>query len=182
MSIKYEDMRGRDYPYISSGCLYVVSPDDYHLGFAKEGDVGMDLPVVVEGTKLDPVGLNHYINVADGWLEVPAFGSAEIPTGLRIKVPDDAWGNIRPRSSTLWKKRLTIIPTTIDSGYNGSLIVLVFNYNNTPIRVHQGDRLAQLILIPKYPLQTVMIVSDLPATQRGATGFGSTGGIKEPIR
>ena len=179
--LEQKDLRdlGENYEYIPKNYLYVVSEhDNFVLDYAKPGDVGIDIPVIIKGSRLDPP-LNHFINEKEGWLEIPTHGTAEIPTGLRIKIPEDAWGNIRPRSSTIWKKRLIVIPSTIDSGFTGPLYVLARNMNYKPVRIHDGDRLAQLILVPKYPLIGVNRVTELPKTSRADACFGSSGGIKE---
>ena len=75
-----------------------------------------------------------------------------------------------------------ILPCTIDPGYTGPLGVLVYNPNNRPIRVYEynvntktGDKLGQLILNHVYPLKTVILVNELPSTDRGVTGMGSSG-------
>lgn len=171
--------------------------------FAKAGDVGLDLPVkiIVDRIKFGERGqkpgklrspmlhpeLLHFIfpkgqgDIKTPFLEIPAFGWAEIPSGLSIKLPDDAWGLVKTRSSTAWKKHLIVSTGTIDPGYTGLLGTLVYNPNQIPIRVFEydpqtgeGDCLSQLILIPRYPLEKLVLVNDLPETERGQTGFGST--------
>jgi dUTPase len=63
----------------------------------------------------------------------------------------------------------------------------VYNPNFAPVRVYEynpktnfGDRLSQLILIPRYPLDKIILVNYLPETERGKTGFGSTN-VKKPL-
>lgn len=166
---------------------YVVEEGDWTLKHAKPGDVGFDLPVIVNAhadaykPKVLPAKSYYIAPHGDAedpvpYIDIPPGGSAEISTGLRIKLPDDAWGSVRPRSSTGWKKRLNVIEGTIDSGYVGPLFVLVLNPQQVTVRVHQGDRLAQLVLIPKYHLANIVRRTALPDTHRGATGFGSSGG------
>lgn len=170
------------------------------LGFAKEGDVGLDIPVkiIVDRTKVgdnpdklrNPMlhpDLRHYI-FPEGddkcpipFLEVPAFGWAEVPAALSVKLPDNAWGLLKGRSSAAWKKHLIVITSTIDTGYTGLLGTLVYNPNQRPVRIYEynpktgeGDCLSQLILIPVYPVEKLVLVDELPETQRGKSGFGST--------
>lgn len=202
---------GQEYEFVNRHNLYVKQdPDQIFIPrFAKDLDVGLDLPVKINIDRVkfaekdslpdklrNPLlypDLKHYIN-PDGtkddptpWLEVPAMGWAEVPCGISIKLPDDAWGLLHARSSTIWKKHLICIGTTIDPGYTGQLGVLVHNPNNRPVRVYEynpvtksGDKLGQLILIPVYPLKAVILVDELPKTNRGATGFGSSGsGIRQ---
>lgn len=188
-----------------TGTLYVKRDPDqpYIPDFAKAGDVGLDIPVKINIDKVKfglgepdrlrrPLlypDLKHYI-YPDGFpgdvskrpcLEVPALGWAEIPSGISIKLPNNAWGYMKSRSSTAWKLHLVVIHATIDPGYVGQLGTLVYNPNFHPVRVYEydsatktGDRLAQLILIPVYDLQAIVLTDTLPDTVRGKTGFGST--------
>lgn len=175
-------------PWTYNGSLwYVVDEGDWTLKHSKPGDVGFDLPVIVNAKndiyKPRVLPFKSYYIAPKGdaedpvpYIDIPPQGSAEISTGLRIKLPDDAWGSVRPRSSTGWKKRLDVFEGTIDSGYTGPLFALVFNPQQVTVRVHEGDRLAQLVLIPKYHLNSIVKKTALPDTTRGATGFGSSGG------
>jgi deoxyuridine 5'-triphosphate nucleotidohydrolase len=114
-------------------------------------------------------------------VDIPPMGWAEIPSGFCVKIPDDAWGMVTNRSSTSWKHHLIVIPGTIDPGYTGQLATLVYNPTPNLIRVYEydpdtgkGDRLAQMILIPRYDLKRIVLTDTLPHTPRGKTGFGST--------
>lgn len=179
---RYYNMRGKDVEFQPSGELYVYqSIGEWNLRHAKPGDVGLDLPVRIKGMEhaKPPIQVyphcDYYINYQEAWVDIPALGYAELPSGLHIKLPDDAWGLIKARSSTGWKKRLNVVEGTIDSQFVGALCCLVFNPNTKPIRVHHEERLAQLILIPKYPLKSIIYCDKLPETIRGDTGFGSSG-------
>lgn len=100
----------------------------------------------------------------------------DIGTGVRIALPDEYWAEIRGRSSAAWNKRLHVHPGVIDEGYRGELRVLVQNLNTEVAFVHHGERLAQLILHRRHPLE-VCEVEILPPSRdgRGEAGFGSTG-------
>jgi dUTP pyrophosphatase len=108
-------------------------------------------------------------------LDVPPYGYAEIESGIRVKVPEDAWALITGRSSTAWKRRLMVQQGVIDTGYTGYLRTLVYNPNHISKRVHEGDRLAQLIIIPRYKINSILECDALPETERGDSGFGSSG-------
>ena len=179
--------------YDNNGILYVkydqaLIDKGYTLEYAKQGDVGLDLPVVMDDRLQVKPFRDYYINKENGWFDIPANGIAEVPCGLAVKVPDDAWANIKPRSSTPWKKKLIVFEAVIDSGYTGPLFILVHNPQHGPVRIHEWDRLAQMIIIPKYHVHNVDSfmkseginiedVSELPQTDRADTGFGSSGGI-----
>jgi dUTP pyrophosphatase len=140
----------------------------------KQDDAGLDLPVVVdERLKIQP-HMDYYINLKEQWFDIPPNGQAEIPCGLSVKVPVGTWGNIRARSSTEWRRRLTVTHGCIDGGFTGALFILVRNPNNQPVRVKAGERLAQLVIITK-PTFTIETTTELPKTERGQSGFGSTG-------
>lgn len=184
--------------------LLKQDPDQNFVpNFSKEGDVGLDLPVkiVIDRIKFGNSGeepgklrspllypdLKHFIfpegddECDTPFMEVPAFGWAEVPSALSVKLPDDAWGLLKTRSSTAWKKHLLVVTSTIDSGYTGLLGTLVYNPNQKPVRIYEynpetgeGDCLSQLILIPRYDLREIVLTDKLPETNRGSTGFGST--------
>lgn len=181
---EYRDLRDFDPEYCNKNLCpdslrYVVEEKDWNLKYAKPGDVGLDLPVVINPKnpaykpKVKP-DRDYYINTEEAWIDIPGGGSAELSTGIRVFLPNNAWGNIKSRSSTGWKKRLEVFEGTIDSGYTGPLFILVRNPNDEPVRVYEGDRLAQLILIPKHIPPVIARVNSLPDTVRGNTGFGST--------
>ena len=162
---------------------YVTDDGTWDLKLAKAGDVGYDLPTVINAKdsnhrpKVHP-HRDYYVSYTgvDGKLphvDIPAHGHAELYTGIRVKLPENCWGNIRSRSSTGWKKHLNVYFGTIDTGYVGPLFILIHNPNAEPVRVYEGERLAQLILIPKYT-PSVIKVTSLPTTERGDTGFGSS--------
>lgn len=154
---------------------------DWRLNYAKPGDVGLDLVIKIAGSLVLPDGYAHYVKPEGDatdpkpWLEVPPMGYAEIETGVKVKIPEDAWAIITGRSSTSWKRRLIVIQGIIDTGYTGYLRTLVYNPNHVPVRVHEGDRLAQLIMVHKYHVDKIETVDELPVTVRGESGFGSSG-------
>lgn len=125
----------------------------------RDGDVGYDLEV--------------WFPEGDGILLMP-WTFRPLPTGLRVKVGDNAWGCIRPRSSTFMKRGLLVMEGTIDPGYTGDLFVIVFNPTGEAKRVMNGERLAQLIPIPKFQNVGITYVEKMPETERGDRGFGST--------
>jgi len=132
----------------------------------------------LRGAKTGDAGLDLYVCIAEDKLVVPAGGMINIPTGVAVKLPWGTWASIRPRSSTFAKKKLFIMDGTIDNGYTGPLLVFVFNPNKYDVVVNKGDRLAQLVLHQLVPYR-IEYVEELPKTERGDTGFGSTGGFSE---
>ena len=105
--------------------------------------------------------------------------TVDVSHGCRIKIPDWCWGMIRPRSSTWAKRGLIVRPGVIDSGYTGPLYIGVHNPGDEEVILVSGERVAQLILIPRLCDVTFTRVWELPKTDRGDKGFGSTGGFRK---
>ena len=101
---------------------------------------------------------------------------ALIPTGLRIALPVGYEAQVRPRSGLAARHGVTVLnaPGTIDSDYRGELGVLLVNLSETPYIVRRGDRIAQLVVQSVVPV-ALELVAELPASDRGAGGFGHTG-------
>ena len=85
-------------------------------------------------------------------------------------------GQIRSRSGLSFKHGIIVInaPGTIDSDYRGELKILLINLSNEDYIVHDGDRVAQLV-ISSYAVPEWNLVNDLDKSQRADNGFGSTG-------
>ena len=99
-----------------------------------------------------------------------------IPTGLALAVPTGYEVQVRPRSGLTLRTGLTVAnaPGTVDADYRGELMVILVNLGDRSCVVRRGDRIAQLVIAP---VEKALFVErdSLPATERGAGGFGSTG-------
>lgn len=110
---------------------------------------------------------------------IPPHTFADVPsTVAAIQPPPGTWGLILGRSSTLRKRGLMVNSGVIDFGWRGPLFAGVFNLTDEVVIVHQGERLAQYILVPVVPSQLVTYPSadELAYHPRGVRGFGSSGG------
>lgn len=127
------------------------------LSPAQPGDAGVDLRAT-EGVKLR------------------AGERGLIPTGLAVAIPEGFAGFVQPRSGMAIKKGLGVLnsPGLIDSGYRGELKVIVINHSAGPLEIERGERIAQLVILP-VPACSFEEVDELPGSERGAGGFGSTG-------
>ena len=96
-----------------------------------------------------------------------------IPTDIAIAIPDGYFGKIAPRSS-LAVKGIDVLGGIIDSDYRGNIKVILINHGTDLKVFYPGDRIAQLIILP-YIAPKMIITDDLPQTNRGIGGFGSTG-------
>ena len=99
-----------------------------------------------------------------------------IPTGISISIPDNCEVQIRPRSGLAAKSSITVLntPGTIDSDYRGEIKIILFNHSNEKFVVNNGDRIAQMVLMPVLKFR-FNEVDELTDTIRGSGGFGSTG-------
>lgn len=101
---------------------------------------------------------------------------AAIATGLALAIPVGWEGQVRPRSGLAREHGVTVVnaPGTIDSDYVGQVHVLLVNLGSQPFTVEPRMRIAQLVIAPVAQAE-LELVDELPATARGAGGFGSTG-------
>lgn len=112
----------------------------------------------------------------DAPAEIPAGGETLIPTGIAVAIPAGYVGILAVRSSMGIRHGVALSNGigVIDSDYRGPLRVGLHNFREQPYTVEPGDRIAQLLVIPVL-CPEVEIVPELPETERGAGGFGSTG-------
>jgi dUTP pyrophosphatase len=108
---------------------------------------------------------------------IEASGRHAVATGLSVAIPPGYEIQVRPRSGLALKHGISVpnTPGTIDSDYRGELKVILINHGPEPFPIHRGDRIAQLVLAP-VTLAEWDEVAELDETERGAGGFGSTGG------
>ena len=99
-----------------------------------------------------------------------------VPTGVRIALPEGFEAQVRPRSGLAAKAGITVLnsPGTVDSDYRGEVKVILINHSDEPFVIHDGDRIAQMV-IARHESASFEVVASLDDTQRGEGGFGSTG-------
>ncbi len=102
---------------------------------------------------------------------------AMVPTGLAVAIPDGFAGFVQPRSGLAADHGVSVLntPGLIDSGYRGELRVNLINTDRERrFTVEPGMRVAQLVLVA-VPAVALVEVEELPDSERGARGFGSSG-------
>jgi dUTP diphosphatase len=100
-----------------------------------------------------------------------------VPTGIAVAIPEGFAGLVQPRSGLARRHGISIVntPGLIDSGYRGEVQVTLLNTDrDRPFAVEPGMRIAQLVIVPVPDVELVE-VDELPASTRGAAGFGSSG-------
>jgi dUTP pyrophosphatase len=124
---------------------------------AYEGDAGLDL-------------------AACDRIEIRPGERALVSTGLAVAIPEGFAGFVQPRSGLAAEHGITVLntPGLIDAGYRGEVRVILHNADaRTPFVVEPGMRIAQLVVMPIAEIEPVE-VEELPASQRGVRGFGSS--------
>jgi dUTP pyrophosphatase len=109
-------------------------------------------------------------------LELAPGERAIVPTGLAVAIPEGFAGFVQPRSGLAARHGIAVVnsPGLIDSGYRGELRVVLLNTDRERAFVaEQGERIAQLVVLPVPELELVE-VDELPGTERGVRGFGSS--------
>jgi len=101
---------------------------------------------------------------------------ATVATGLAVAIPHGYAGYVQPRSGLAADHGITMVnaPGLVDSGYRGELRVVLLNTDrNRAFEIEPGMRIAQLVLLPVPPVE-LRVVDELPASDRGERGFGSS--------
>lgn len=135
-----------------------LRPDAVVPGRPYAGDAGLDLTAC------------ERVELAPG-------ERALVGTGLAVAIPEGHAGFVQPRSGLAVKHGITIVntPGLIDAGYRGELKVALLNTDaRSAFVVEPGMRIAQLVVLALPPIAPVE-VDELPASDRGAGGFGSSG-------
>ena len=163
--IKVErDERAKEFPMIS---------------IKKDGDVGFDLVSVgdVVIPAMTEENRKRYFELLENGAtdeEVEAcLPRGVIPTGIKIEMTNDVWCTIEARSSASSKGLITP-DSIIDSGYRGELFSVVFNLGYEEYVINKGERVAQVIFHERIEMD-IEEVAQVGESDRGTTGFGSTG-------
>ena len=138
----------------------ISSKLDFKLpNYESEGAAGMDLSADI-----------------DSDIIIKPLERSLIPTGIAISLPEDLEAQIRPRSGLAIKHGITLLnsPGTIDSDYRGEIKVILVNLSNDNYTIKPYDRIAQII-ISQFVKAEFEIAENLDKTDRGNSGFGSTG-------
>ncbi len=109
-------------------------------------------------------------------VELAPGARAMVPTGLAVAIPEGYAGFVQPRSGLAARHGITIVntPGLVDSGYRGELQVVLLNTDEREgFVVEPGMRIAQLVIVPVPGVDPVE-VEELPASERGVRGFGSS--------
>ena len=140
-----------------------LDPDLPMPGYARDLDAGADLYATED------------VELAPGERQL-------VGTGIALALPPGTAGFVHPRSGLAVREGLSIVnaPGTVDAGYRGEVMVCLVNTDrHKAISIRRGDRIAQLVV--QRVLRAVFDeVAELPASERGTDGHGSTGTRTDP--
>jgi dUTP pyrophosphatase len=132
-----------------------VPPPSYHSG----GAAGLDLHAALQASRTLEPGERMLV-----------------PTGYAVALPAGHEGQVRPRSGLALHHGVTVLnsPGTVDEDYRGEIGVVLINHGSEPFELEPGMRIAQLVVAAVTRVE-VTVTDDLPETERGSGGYGSTG-------
>lgn len=136
-----------------------IDPDAELPSYAHPGDAGLDLASMID------------IDLGPGERGL-------VPTGIAVAIPQGYAGVVLPRSGLASRNGLTLAnsPGLIDSGYRGEVVCSLVNLDrHRTVRIQRGSRIAQLVVLPVGGARPEW-TDELPVSERGSGGFGSTGG------
>ena len=107
-------------------------------------------------------------------LSIGQLDLVSIKTGVHVLIPPGYLGQIQPRSS-MTMKAVLCMTGIIDAGYTGEIEVALWNVSNGPQVFRKGERIAQLVILPKPEVELVPGDVTAEVTARGDNGFGSSG-------
>jgi dUTP pyrophosphatase len=140
----------------------------------KPGDVGHDLHVHMEGTSQTTFDRLVSEIIGEPVVIVWPFSAKLVASGIAVNQPNDVWCWITARSSAA-RKKLMVLGGVIDSGYQGELFTVLHNFGLTPRIIRNGERYSQVIFYESVRPLTKRVLEFSASSERGSTGFGSTG-------
>ncbi|MDQ1267023.1 MAG: dUTP pyrophosphatase [Bacteroidota bacterium] len=146
----------------------------------KKLDGACDLPLPNYATS-GSAGMDIVANVSEK-LVLKTGDTKLIPTGISIALEPGYECQVRSRSGLAAKFGIFALnaPGTIDSDYRGEIKIILSNFGAEDFAINRGDRIAQLV-IARYEQAVWEETDELPETERGEGGFGSTGISRKSI-
>ena len=107
-------------------------------------------------------------------IHIPGNSVIKVPTGIYLEIPEGYEAQIRPRSGLSLSQQLVATLGTIDSDYRGEIGIILQNMSKGERIIKPGDRIAQMIFA-KIEKAELELTKEISETDRGSSGFGSTG-------
>lgn len=158
--------------------LPYYSESGLEIFYGTEDSAGLDLPIwdarLVPGYEEGKEYTRE--EMLEGSYVLQPMEQLTVKTGIYMAIPKGHYGQLDTRSSTS-KIRLDLLCRTIDADFRGNIRLALINLNTVPVTIRNGQSVAQIIIKEYKKVKPVKVSSplDLPETDRGEGGFGSTG-------
>lgn len=154
------------------------------IGGVVNHDIPVEVKLLYDDAKMPykasdyAVGHDLFAYIPDGSVSIKSGQTVKIGTGIAVSTPSGCWSGLFARSGLATKKGLRLANSVgvVDPDYRGEIIVALHNDSNETQTVNNGERIAQIAILPYYPAEFIQ-VDNLPETNRGDGGFGSTGDV-----
>lgn len=177
--------------------IKIVAEDKYLPQYANDTDACMDIKAKIHNEIEEPSEITAADMLLDGFAQLSGMGSVKdtvdsiviwpgmtrkVHTGIQVAIPEGYVMKMYVRSSTGIKKNLCLANGTgiIDAGYRDEIIMALHNFGKNAVKIEDGDRLCQFVILP-YPKLELEQVSDDEEFRKGdrGGGIGSTDKEKE---
>ena len=135
------------------------------LPHKNDGDIGWDIHCIRDDSFYYDKGKGRYLKAGQSYTFL---------TGLSVAIPEGHAILFRDRSGLAAKNNIHVLAGVIDSSYRGELKVCLINLGESDYFIRAGDKIVQAIIHEEVKV-TPEWVDELPPTERGGEGFGSTG-------
>ena len=154
----------------------ILRPDTKVPLPSKPGDAGADARIMGFKEILNTKGEKKLVEIDSESYVLKPLERVGCPLGFATAIPEGYYFKVVPRSGLALWDGISIVnsPGTIDSGYRNEWMAIVVNLSNKEVILHKGDRICQIILSKMYKYEAFE-TDELPDSERGLGGFGSTG-------
>lgn len=101
--------------------------------------------------------------------------TVDVNTSVCVRIPEGYFGLICNKSGLAFRDGIRTETGIVDSGYTGPIHVLLTNFGNEDKHFDAGDKVSQLVVVQIHPDNKMELVDEMPSTERGENGFGSSG-------
>jgi dUTP pyrophosphatase len=143
---------------------------------SKPGDAGADARIMGFRKIINAKGEKKLVEIDSESYTLKPLERVGCPLGFATAIPKGYYFKVVPRSGLALWEGISIVntPGTIDSGYRNEWMAIVVNLSNNEVILHKGERICQIILSKMYEYAAIE-TKELPNSERGLGGFGSTG-------
>lgn len=141
-----------------------------------KGDAGADAHIMGFKKIINKDGKKELIEIDSDSYVLKPLERIGCPLGFATAIPEGYYFKVVPRSGLALWEGISIVnsPGTIDTGYRNEWMAIVVNLSNKEVTLKKGERICQIILSKMYDYELVE-TEELPESERGLGGFGSTG-------